>query len=256
MTNYILRLFKNEIYVIDVSQSVEHDHPHALDFLRKDCTNINDFFKKKGVPVMTVKELFDFVTDPTVKEENMDEYLERSMEIASNRSSNEPENLEDEIFKKSFIPYTMNDVVDFERDFRRVKQGENLIYTTLHGLKEDLSQPRQVPELLKSEESEEKVNKDNEASSDEEDSADEDENDSNEDENDSDESDSEDEGLNEEEKQKRIQLHTRPRDESPNSRKARKNAVKEEKREKRKVKTPKHVKKRAIKVAQMRRHPK
>lgn len=28
-------------------QSVEHDHPHALDFLRKDCQNINDFFQKK-----------------------------------------------------------------------------------------------------------------------------------------------------------------------------------------------------------------
>ena len=28
-------------YIIDVSQSVEHDHPHALEFLRKDCTNIN-----------------------------------------------------------------------------------------------------------------------------------------------------------------------------------------------------------------------
>ncbi|KAJ9595265.1 hypothetical protein L9F63_027349, partial [Diploptera punctata] len=29
-----------KLYVIDVSQSVEHDHPHALEFLRKDCTNI------------------------------------------------------------------------------------------------------------------------------------------------------------------------------------------------------------------------
>ena len=34
--------------MIDVSQSVEHDHPHALEFLRKDCTNItgklDDYF--------------------------------------------------------------------------------------------------------------------------------------------------------------------------------------------------------------------
>ncbi len=29
----------------------------------------------------------------------------------------------------------MDDVVDIERDFRRAKQGETLIYTTLHGLK-------------------------------------------------------------------------------------------------------------------------
>ena len=45
-----------------------------------------DFFKKKKVPVMTVKELFDFVTDPTVTEENMDDYLGKAMEIAANRT--------------------------------------------------------------------------------------------------------------------------------------------------------------------------
>jgi RIO kinase 1 len=27
--------------VIDVAQAVEHDHPHALEFLRKDCTNVS-----------------------------------------------------------------------------------------------------------------------------------------------------------------------------------------------------------------------
>ena len=48
----------------------------------------------------------------------------------------------------------MNDVVDFERDFRRAKQGESLIYTTLHGLKSDLSQPSKNPELLEKNETE------------------------------------------------------------------------------------------------------
>lgn len=33
--------------MIDVSQSVEHDHPHALEFLRSDCSNITEFFRKK-----------------------------------------------------------------------------------------------------------------------------------------------------------------------------------------------------------------
>jgi RIO kinase 1 len=31
------RYYKSELYFIDVSQSVEHDHPHALDFLRLVC---------------------------------------------------------------------------------------------------------------------------------------------------------------------------------------------------------------------------
>lgn len=35
---------------------------------------------------MTVKELFDFVTDMSITSDNMDCYLERAMEIASGRT--------------------------------------------------------------------------------------------------------------------------------------------------------------------------
>jgi serine/threonine-protein kinase RIO1 len=31
--------------MIDVGQAVEHDHPHALEFLRIDCYNITNFFR-------------------------------------------------------------------------------------------------------------------------------------------------------------------------------------------------------------------
>jgi RIO kinase 1 len=41
---------------------VEHDHPHALEFLRKDVLNVLEFFRKKLTEqIMTVRELFDFV---------------------------------------------------------------------------------------------------------------------------------------------------------------------------------------------------
>ncbi len=53
-----------------MSQAVEHEHPYALNFLRKDCSNVNDFFAKKGVHTLTVKELFDFVVDPAITDEN------------------------------------------------------------------------------------------------------------------------------------------------------------------------------------------
>jgi len=46
-----------------VSQSVEHDHPHALEFLRNDISNVTEYFRKKGVRVMSIRELFDFITD-------------------------------------------------------------------------------------------------------------------------------------------------------------------------------------------------
>ena len=71
------RYWKHQAYMIDVSQSVEHDHPRALEFLRKDCTNITDFFEKKGVAVMTVRELFDFITDVTLTKDTVDDYLDK-----------------------------------------------------------------------------------------------------------------------------------------------------------------------------------
>ena len=42
MSSFCLcRYHDGDAYIIDVSQSVEHDHPHALEFLRKDCGNVN-----------------------------------------------------------------------------------------------------------------------------------------------------------------------------------------------------------------------
>lgn len=49
--------------------------------------------------------------------------------------------------------------------------------------------------------------------------------------------------------ERKFKNSARPRDESPNSKKARKKALKEEKAEKRKTKTPKHIKKRRDKGA-------
>jgi len=37
--NLILKDYK-DLYVIDVSQSVEHDHPRSFDFLRSDIKNV------------------------------------------------------------------------------------------------------------------------------------------------------------------------------------------------------------------------
>jgi hypothetical protein len=36
-----------------------------------------EFFRKNGVCVMTVRETFDFVTDPNITEDNIEEYLEK-----------------------------------------------------------------------------------------------------------------------------------------------------------------------------------
>jgi RIO kinase 1 len=60
LSEYNLLWHGGHVVVIDVSQSVERDHPRALEFLRADCTNVTDFFAKRGVAVMSPRDLFDF----------------------------------------------------------------------------------------------------------------------------------------------------------------------------------------------------
>ena len=74
----LYRYHSRTLYIIDVSQSVEHDHPHASEFLRKDLSNVTDYFGKKGVRVMSVMDLFTFVTDPSFS--NDEEEVDRKLE--------------------------------------------------------------------------------------------------------------------------------------------------------------------------------
>ncbi|KAL4713585.1 hypothetical protein ACJJTC_005070 [Scirpophaga incertulas] len=214
-------LYHNEnLVIIDVSQSVEHDHPHAFEFLRKDCTNVSDFFRKKGVATLTVKELFDFITDSTINENNLEDCLEKLSEKAASRNFDEmtaQEQIEEEAFKNVYIPKRLTEVLNYERDINNAKQGEteNLIYKKIAGFNEDLTGTVDKPDILN--------NNKNDSQSESESSSD-DENDN--------------------ENETKFVNSSRPRDESPASKKARKKAVKDEKAEKRKTKIKKHVKKR------------
>jgi RIO kinase 1 len=67
LSEYNLLWHEGRAVIIDVSQSVEHAHPYANDFLRKDISNITDFFRKKGMLVLSNYQLFLFVTDKDVK---------------------------------------------------------------------------------------------------------------------------------------------------------------------------------------------
>ena len=60
LSEFNLLYHEGQAYFIDVSQSVEHDHPHALEFLRKDLVNVNDFFRRKGVAILGLKVSFGF----------------------------------------------------------------------------------------------------------------------------------------------------------------------------------------------------
>lgn len=62
LSEYNLLWHEGRAKIIDVSQSVEHAHPYASDFLRKDISNVTDFFRKKGMNVLSNYALFQFVT--------------------------------------------------------------------------------------------------------------------------------------------------------------------------------------------------
>ncbi|XP_066124545.1 serine/threonine-protein kinase RIO1 isoform X1 [Saccopteryx bilineata] len=226
------------VHIIDVSQSVEHDHPHALEFLRKDCANVSDFFLKHNVAVMTVRELFEFVTDPSITQENMDAYLSKAMEIASQRTKEErssQDHVDEEVFKRAYIPRTLNEVKNYERDMdimMKLKeedmamnaQQDNILYQTVTGLKKDLSGVQKVPALLENHDKEKNY------------------------------SDSEDAGSSECSDAESGEQGGRACSKKPTSdlgvdKKERKKMVKEAQREKRKNKIPKHVKKRKEKTA-------
>lgn len=163
-----------ELWIIDVSQSVEHDHPSAFDFLRNDVKNVEDFFARKGISTLGLRRTFEFVTREKVTqprgegagEESDEEALKRWIEEreaqgaeadadedtngqedgnreggdgeedGGERKERRDEEHEDAVFMKSYIPRNLNEVYDPERDVEKVARGEakNLIYADTIGV--------------------------------------------------------------------------------------------------------------------------
>ena len=63
LSEYNILWHDKECWYIDVSQAVEPNHPHGLEFLLRDCKNVSDFFSKKNVyNVKSAEELFTDIT--------------------------------------------------------------------------------------------------------------------------------------------------------------------------------------------------
>ncbi|KAL0486524.1 serine/threonine-protein kinase [Acrasis kona] len=264
LSEYNMLYFKGKVYFIDVSQSVEHDHPHALEFLRKDCTNVRDFFIRRGLPnIMTTRETFEFITDITVNKNNIEQVLKRTMEVVETRPAMTDQELQDEeVFKKVYIPRTLGDVSHYEDHIEdgRGANTDEIFYRTVTGLNMSLSGAQEGPNILGEE------------------FEDDDSDDDDSDDDDSDDDDSEDDDDDDEEEEVAFDVNGNPipvepkLDENGNpivtieydefgrrkipelhlmEKKDRKAWVKEMKREKRLNKIPKHVKKRFRKQTQV-----
>ena len=110
-----------------MSQSVEEDHPRAFDFLRHDIGNVEAFFSKKGVKTLGSKRAWEFITGS--KHENAESSVRALLE--------EPHDpIDDAVFMASFIPRSLGEVYDPERDVGLVNagRGDELIYAEMAGL--------------------------------------------------------------------------------------------------------------------------
>ncbi|XP_014497604.1 serine/threonine-protein kinase rio1-like [Vigna radiata var. radiata] len=240
LSEYNILYYEGHLYIIDVSQAVERGHPHALDFLREDCVHVSDFFKKHGVAVMRIRELFDFIVDVTIADDAVDSYLEEMQrKILARGDASVEDEIADSVFVQSFIPKTLDDVQNAEEDVQQItslKDTKNLYYLPITGLKHVLPLARSSQQKTQQQKS--SATKDSPFISDDESNKLED-----------------DDKVQSDEDQDGKSEAVDPADKKAARKEARKDnkrKVKEEKREARKTKVPKAVQKRKKKLAKSR----
>ncbi|KAJ6073274.1 hypothetical protein N7467_011359 [Penicillium canescens] len=141
LSEYNILYHKERLYIIDVSQSVEHDHPRSLEFLRMDIKNVSDFFRRKNVLTLPERTVFQFIISPdgpteiAAGSEQMNAAIEKLL-IAREEGDEEQQEAEDvdtAVFRQQYIPQTLEQVYDVERDAERIRdgQGADLIYGDL-----------------------------------------------------------------------------------------------------------------------------
>ena len=112
LSEYNLLYHRDEVWVIDVSQAVEHDHPMALDFLRRDCSIVQEFFQKKLQRVLTTQDTFSFVTDLSIENESEEAAFAAIVQALYEKTNEqlEAEKQQDEVFKQIYIPRTLQEL--------------------------------------------------------------------------------------------------------------------------------------------------
>lgn len=140
LSEYNILYHKERLYIIDVSQSVEHDHPRSLEFLRMDIKNVSDFFRRKGVITLPERSIFHFVlspegpTDIAAGNDQMTDAIEKIFTTRDeNGATEEDEEVDTAVFRQQYIPQTLEQVYDVERDAEKIRDGSgaDLIYGDL-----------------------------------------------------------------------------------------------------------------------------
>ncbi|CAI5756982.1 unnamed protein product [Candida verbasci] len=218
LSEYNSIVHKGKLHIIDVSQSVEPDHPMALDFLRMDIKNVNDFFNRKKINVYPERLIFKFIIDNEIKEDS--ENLLRDYLNNLPLKIYDEQEVHDEIFRSLHLLRSLNNLD--ERDFDKFSEGK---VDTMKDL---------VANKIEEENTNEEAQSENDSDS-------ESQEDSEEEDDDSDLEAEEKEWIEKEEEQPKGKKF-----EDKDEKKARKEAAKLAKQEKRKTKMKKNVKKKLI----------
>ncbi|TEY83171.1 hypothetical protein BOTCAL_0025g00320 [Botryotinia calthae] len=235
LSEYNVLYHQKKLFIIDVSQSVEHDHPRSLEFLRMDIKNVSDFFKRKNVEVLSEQTIYQFITfhDGPTQEPGLSEALEKLLLERPEEDETEEavakRQVENEVYRQQYIPQTLEQVYDFERDAEKVGKGErgDLVYRNL------LAADKMPMSSGNEADAEDTMGDGTSQASDEDEDG---------------EGDEDGEDGDDDDDEKRFEKGT-PRGkrfEDKDAKKEHKKAVKEEKREKRKDKIPKHLKKKLV----------
>jgi RIO kinase 1 len=139
LSEYNVLYHQKKLFIIDVSQSVEHDHPRSLEFLRMDIKNVSDFFRRKSVNVLSEQSVFGFISahDGPVQEPALTDALEKLFverpAVEEGEQAAADQEVENEVFRQQYIPQTLEQVYDFERDAEKVGKGlkDDLVYRNL-----------------------------------------------------------------------------------------------------------------------------
>jgi RIO kinase 1 len=155
LSEYNILYHDSHLYIIDVSQSVEHDHPHAFDFLRNDVKNTEEYFARRGVATLGLRRCFEFVTRETFEVDGETDLCDSGVlkkwletpppdvpstdaggtgNVDGGRATGLDSQQEDSVFLQSYIPRTLNEVYDPERDLEAVKKGGKTIYSDTIGI--------------------------------------------------------------------------------------------------------------------------
>lgn len=145
LSEYNILYHNSQLYIIDVGQSVEHDHPSAFDFLRSDLKNVEEFFGRRGVQCVGLRRAFEFIIGECTNEADEELWLgrlqietgERDIEgNQENPSRSQEKQSDDKVFMQSYIPRTLNEVYDPERDVDLLNRGtgQSLIYSDVIGV--------------------------------------------------------------------------------------------------------------------------